>query len=125
MSKTQNLGVVCEIRGGGCGRFNVRLYDTYGRCLDEQRCPSSRTVWLTVPERGEYEISVSACPFGGMNLLGAHRYVMLTPENTVVQRFIFMRRPCPAIPVHFTLTDAAYPDMPIEGGKLLLCPSMW
>ena len=46
-----HLGVVCEIRGGGPGWFKVRLYDNEGRCLCEQRCPSLRTVWLTVPER--------------------------------------------------------------------------
>ena len=122
--RQRNLGVVCEIRGGGCGWFGVQLFDGQGQCVCQRFCPSERVQWLAVPAKGSYELRVSAQPSGGMNLMCAHRWVTLSPYESKCQHFIFNRRSAGYVPVQLTLRDANYSDLPIEGGKLYLWPSM-
>ncbi len=123
-TNVSHLGIACEMRGGGSGTFCVQLYDCCCRLLTERCCSSLRTEWLTVPAWGEYEICVSACPHSGLYPLRAHRWVHLSPAGATIQYFVFARQPETCAPIHFTLRDAAYPDMPIQGGTLYLWHSM-
>lgn len=117
------LGIVCEIRGGGFEWFCAQVYDCRGQCLCQCCCPSSGTQWLTVPIPGEYKIRVSAGPYGQVNPLCAYRWVHVVRSAPVIEHFVFSRHPSVCMRVCFTLKDAAYPDLPIEGGTLFLWPN--
>ena len=120
------LRVVCEAEGGQDGCFRVQVWESSGRLVGEQYCPARSAAVFPIPSRGEYTIRVSMAGHGRCTgPLASSRWVRLSPQCSNTQYFRFdRRRLAQAVRMHFTLTDRAYPHLPIEKGELTIWPNI-
>ena len=119
------LSVTCCVSKGFHAQFMVQLMDNNFVVVEEQLCKADRCLRFTVLP-GEYVICV--CPFQkdrSINPLAQCRWIKLVPNFHSAQFFVFnqlLKRKL--VTVNFCLTDAHYPNLPIQEGELYLWPTI-
>lgn len=118
------LSVICDIVGGPCGIFLIQLSDETRAIVSQCRCRANATAKFPINTPGLYRITVVPCPEKDfVSPMGASRWVALTPDGHSLQFFKFCHMaqcPMPLVRVQFSLTDAYYPNLPINEGALKL-----
>lgn len=122
------LSVTCDVVGSLLGLFIIQLVDKNRVIVSQCQCRANSTAHFSVDTQGEYMITVAPCQaMSCINPLGACRWVMLSPTHHSTQFFRFckmVQRPPELVTVHFSLTDAYYPNLPIKEGELTLWQNM-
>lgn len=117
------LSVICDTVGGPFGIFIIQLLDENNAVLSQCRCRANCTAKFSVNTQGVYMITVVPCRTKGfINPMGASRWVTLNPDGHSLQFFRFChvtQRP-QLVHARFSLTDAYYPNLPINEGELKL-----
>ena len=115
------LSVTCCVSKRSNVQFMVQLMDNNFVIVENQLCKSDCCLRFTLSP-GEYVICV--CPFQkdrSINPLAQYRWIKLVPYTHNAQFFIFnCFLTCKRVPVNFWLTDAHYPNLPIQEGELYL-----
>lgn len=118
------LSVVCDAVGGTSEMFIIQLSDETRAVVSQCRCRANSTAKFSVTTQGVYMITVVPCQTkGGICPRGASRWVVLTPDGHSLQFFKFCpmaQRPPELVRIGFSLTDAYYPNLPINEGELKL-----
>lgn len=118
------LSVVCDAVGGSLEMFIIQLLDETHAVVSQCCCRANSTARFSVTTQGVYMITVVPClTKGGISPMGASRWVALTPDGHSLQFFKFCavaQRPPELVKLRFSLTDAYYPNLPINEGVLKL-----
>lgn len=123
------LSVICDTVGGPFGMFIIQLSDEDHAVVSQCECRASYAAKFSVATQGIYRITVVPYPEkGSISPMGASRWVALIPGGHSLQFFRFCpvvrRPPQPPVKVRFSLTDAYYPNLPIDEGVLKLCQTI-
>jgi len=117
------LSVTCDIVGGLFEIFVIQLFDESNTVVSQRQCSANCTARFSVETQGAYMITVFPCLAKCVSPLGASRWVALDPARHNIQFFRFcqvVQRPPQLVCAHFSLTDAYYPNLPINEGELTL-----
>lgn len=118
------LSVTCDIVGGFFEMFIVELSDENNTLVSQCRCRANSAAKFSVNTQGAYMITVSPCrTTGRISPTGASRWVTLGPACCSIQFFRFChvaQHPPQLVHTRFSLTDAYYPNLPINEGELKL-----
>lgn len=115
-----NILIICEVKGSGCSRFFISIYDSHGKAVDSAITDEKGHAHCKINYFDEYRIRVQANENLGPAV--AYRWAKLKPNEKYCLNFVFEKvqiQPC-FKKVTCRLTDKNITNSPIKQGVITL-----